>query len=101
MTGVGARKCTGIDDIVKFMEEEARHPRTHMMTNIYCTATEDGGADLNFRIVALLSKGRTSTGSYYDHVVKTAAGWRVKHRVCTARRKDKREAEVDRIGISW
>ena len=99
LTGVGSRKLAGIEEIVSFMEEEAQHPRTHMMTNIYADATDDG-AELRFRIVALLGQGKTGTASYYDQVVKTADGWRVKHRETTLRRRDKREAAVDRAGIS-
>ena len=99
LTGVGSRRLEGIEDIVTFMEEEAAHPRTHMMTNIYADATDDG-ADLRFRIVALLGGGKTGTASYYDQVVKTADGWRVKYRETTLRRRDKRQARVDRDGIA-
>ena len=99
LTGVGSRVLTGIDDIVAFMEEEAAHPRTHMMTNVYASPTDDG-ADLRFRIVALLGQGKTGTASYYDKVVKTDAGWRGQHRETTLRRRDKREAVVDRDGIA-
>ena len=99
LTGVGSRRLVGIDDIVNFMEEEAQHPRTHMMTNIYANSTGDG-AELRFRIVALLGQGKTGTASYYDHVVKTADGWRVKHRETTLRRRDKRDAKVDLEGIA-
>ncbi len=99
LTGVGSRRLVGIDEIVSFMEDEAAHPRTHMMTNIYANPTAEG-ADLRFRIVALLGQGKTGTASYYDQVVKTPAGWRVQHRETTLRRRDKREANVDRQGIS-
>ena len=99
LTGVGSRPLVGIEDIVTFMEEEAAHPRTHTMTNIYVNQTNDG-VELRFRIVALLGKGRTGTASYYDTVVKTEDGWRVKHRETFSRRRDKREAKVDRDGIA-
>ena len=99
LTGVGSRVLVGIDDIVSFMEEEAAHARTHMMTNVYANPTADG-ADLRFRVVALLGQGKAGTASYYDQVVKTDAGWRVKHRVTTLRRRDKREALVDSEGIA-
>jgi hypothetical protein len=52
------------------------------------------------RIVALLAKGRTGTASYYDQLVRTPDGWRIKHRICSTRRLHKREAEVDRLGIA-
>lgn len=99
LTGVGSRVLTGLDDIIHFMEHEAAHPRTHMMTNIWTDPTADG-AELRFRIVALLGQGRTGTASYYDQVVRTPEGWRVAHRVTTLRRRDKREAAVDRDGIA-
>ncbi len=99
LTGVGSRSLVGIDEIVTFMEEEAAHPRTHTMTNIYVNPTEDG-AELRFRIVALRGQGKVGTASYYDQVVKTPEGWRVKHRETTLRRRDKREAKVDRDGIA-
>jgi len=99
LTGVGSRVCTGIDDIVDFMEREAAHPRTHMMTNIYANPT-DYGAELRFRIVALLGGGKTGTGSYYDECVRSNDGWRVRHRAVYLRRRDKREAEVDQNGIA-
>jgi len=99
LTGVGSRRLVGIEEIVRFMEEEAQHPRTHMMTNVYADAT-DAGADLRFRIVALLGQGKAGTASYYDQVVKTPEGWRVSHRVTTLRRRDKRDAKVDIEGIA-
>ena len=99
LTGVGSRICDGLNDIKAFMETEAAHPRTHMMTNIYADSDEDG-ISLRIRIVALIGKGKTSTGSYYDKLVKTENGWRTQHRYVSSRRRDKREAEVDRKGIS-
>lgn len=76
----------GLPAIKRFMDEEAKHPKTHMMTNIYVDE-DDSGVQLYFRIVALRSKGLTGTASYYDDVVKTPAGWRVQHRVVTLRRR--------------
>ena len=97
LTGVGARRLDGIEDIVHFMDVEAQHPKTHMMTNIY---VDDGGESvtMNFRIVALLGKGLVGTASYYDTVVKTPDGWRVKHRDCMLHRRDKRDAPCDNPG---
>ena len=84
---LGLPVLEGLDEIKRFMDEDADHPRTHMMTNIYVDETAPGVAELRFRIVALLGKGLVGTGSYYDTVVKTAAGWRVQHRVVTLRRR--------------
>src|SRR5262245_972690 len=86
LTDLGSRRCEGLDDIVRFMDVEAEHPRAHLMTNIYVDETASG-VQLRFRIVALLPEGRVGTASYYDDVVKTPAGWRVQHRVITRRRR--------------
>ncbi|MGH1488708.1 MAG: nuclear transport factor 2 family protein [Acidimicrobiales bacterium] len=88
LTDLGAPRLEGLEAIKVFMDVEAQHPRTHTMTNIYVDETDDG-VKLNFRIVALLPEGRVGTASYYDDVVKTDAGWRVKHRITTLRRKDR------------
>ena len=94
LTGVGARRLEGIDDIVHFMNVEASHPKTHMMTNIYVDELDENEI-MNFRIVALLGKGLVGTASYYDRVVKTDQGWRVQHRECMIHRRDKRDAPCD------
>lgn len=88
LTDLGAPRLEGLEAIKVFMDVEAQHPRTHTMTNIYVDETDDG-VKLNFRIVALLPEGRVGTASYYDDVVKTDVGWRVKHRITTLRRKDR------------
>ena len=97
LTGVGLRQLDGIEDIVHIMDVAAQHPKTHMLTNIYL---DDGGESvtMNFRIVALLGKGLVGTASYYDTVVKTPDGWRVKHRDCMLHRRDKRDAPCDNPG---
>ena len=68
-----------------------------MMTNIYAESDEHG-ITLRFRILAFIGKGRTSTASYYDKIVKTDNGWRTQHRYVSSRRRDKRDAEVD---LNW
>jgi hypothetical protein len=86
MSDLGGPSCEGLAAIKVFMDRDAQHPRTHMMTNIYVDETPTG-VQLRFRIVALLGGGKVGTASYYDDVVKTPAGWRVAHRVVTRRRR--------------
>jgi hypothetical protein len=86
LTDLGAPRCEGLAAIKRFMDEEADHPRTHLMTNIYVDETPTG-VQLRFRIVALLGGGRVGSASYYDDVIKTAEGWRVTNRVVTRRRR--------------
>ena len=86
LTDLGSRKLIGLPEIKRFMDVEAQHPRTHLMTNIYVDDTPEG-VKLFFRIVAMRSGGLVGSASYYDDVVKTPHGWRVKDRVVTLRRR--------------
>ena len=86
LTDLGAPRCDGLAAIKRFMDQEAQHPRTHLMTNVYVDETPTG-AQMRFRIVALLGEGKVGTASYYDDVIKTSAGWRVTNRVITRRRR--------------
>ena len=88
LTDLGEPRLDGLAEIKRYMAEDAKHPRTHLMTNIYVDESADG-VRLFFRIVALLPERVVGTASYYDEVVKTAAGWRVKNRVITLRRRPK------------
>ena len=87
LTDLGAPRLEGLAAIRKFMADDAEHPRTHTMTNIYVNETDDG-VELKFRILALLGGGKVGTASYHDLVVKTPDGWRVQDRMLkhTARR---------------
>lgn len=86
LTDLGVPMLEGLPAIKHFMDQDAKHPKTHMMTNVYVDDT-DSGVKLYFRIVALQRGGLTGTASYYDDVVSTPAGWRVQHRVVTLRRR--------------
>ena len=69
----------GLEGIREFMRN-ARHPRTHLMTNVYVDETDEGVVQ-HFRIVGMRKDGRIFSGRYRDVVVKTADGWRVTRRV--------------------
>lgn len=86
LTDLGVPLLVGLAEIRRFMDEDAQHPKTHTMTNVYVDEDDDG-VRLNFRIVALQRGGLAGTASYYDQVIKTDAGWRVQHRVVTLRRR--------------
>ena len=86
LTDLGVPMLTGLAAIKQFMDVDAEHPLTHMMTNVYVDE-QPGSVTMNFRIVALRKGGLVSTASYYDVVVKTAQGWRVHKRVTTRRRR--------------
>ena len=85
LTDLGAPRLAGLTAIRDFMADEAEHPRTHTMTNIYVNETADA-VELKFRILALIGGGKVGTASYHYLVVKTPDGWRVKDRMLKRRR---------------
>ena len=58
------------------------HPPSHHVTNV-CVHDVDGEVRVRSKwFVVDRNTGTASTGDYEDIVVKTAAGWRIKHRLC-------------------
>ena len=71
----------GLEGIREFMRG-AKHPRTHLMTNVSVDETPDG-VILNSRLIGMRRDGRFISGRYRDVVVRTDAGWRIVTRVYT------------------
>lgn len=71
----------GLEAIREFMRG-AKHPRTHLMTNVAVDETDDG-VILRSRLIGMRRDGRFISGRYRDVVVKTDDGWRVVTRVYT------------------
>lgn len=88
LTDLGGPVLQGLAEIQRFMADEAQHPLTHLMTNIYVDETSSG-VKLHSRILAILEDRRAGSGSYLDDVVQTPHGWRIKHRVFTLMRRPK------------
>lgn len=99
---IGLVKMTGLAEIKRYMDQEGQHPLAHLMTNIHAEAN-DTGVRLYSRGIAPILGGRgvegagytIHFGSYYDEVVKTTRGWRIRNRVFSAKRLHKRIAKVD------
>jgi ketosteroid isomerase-like protein len=71
----------GLEGIRDFMRA-AKHPRTHLMTNVYVDEGPDGVV-LHSRLIGMRRDGRFISGRYRDVVVLTDDGWRVTTRVYT------------------
>ncbi len=84
-TDLGMPLLESLDAIRKYMDQSPNHPLGHHITNIYVESDGDE-VILRSRIIAAGHRGRVSSASYRDRVVKTAHGWRIRHRVCTLRR---------------
>jgi hypothetical protein len=89
---VGSLRLVGLDEIMEFMGRPDVHPGAHLMTNIYIADVADD-PDGDGPLVKLRSRGiypvdasdpRNPTsvfyGRYDDDVVRTDAGWRIRHR---------------------
>jgi len=84
-TDLGMPLLEGLNAIRDYMDKSPNHPLGHHITNIYVETTGDE-IILRSRIIAAGHRGRVSSASYRDRMVKTERGWRIRHRVCTLRR---------------
>ena len=81
----------GVEEIKNFLSGLGdQHPQGHLMMNIYSDKT-DHGAQMRFRAIFPIANRSATDGSavffhasYYDDLVKTNKGWRVKNRVVIA-----------------
>lgn len=87
----GGPRLVGLDEIMTFMARPEVHPGAHLMTNIYIAGV--GEDDAGGPVVHLSSRGvypvgpsdrhnptAVFYGRYDDDVVRTDAGWRIRHR---------------------
>lgn len=81
----------GLPEIKRYMAEDGRHPLAHLITNIHVEEASDGVKLLSRGIFPIASdhNGAGHTvfyGSYYDKVMHTPMGWRIFHRIFSAKR---------------
>lgn len=83
-------RLVGLHEIMAFMGRGDVHPGAHLMTNVYIDSVDESTGE---PVVKLRSRGvfpvgpsdpRAPTavfyGRYEDEVVRTDAGWRIRHR---------------------
>ena len=84
-------RLIGISEIIEFMRRPDVHPGAHLMTNVYVGSVDNDGAgapivQLHSRRVFPVGpsdpKNPTAVfyGRYDDQVIRTEAGWRIRHR---------------------
>jgi 3-phenylpropionate/cinnamic acid dioxygenase small subunit len=80
----------GVDAVTEFMEQShgmAGHT-LHRLTNVTITVTGDSATSRTYVDALILAPDNTSgvnaVGFYDDDLVRTGAGWRVRHRRFTA-----------------
>jgi hypothetical protein len=52
----------------------------HVTTNTTLTEDDDGAVRAHSKFIGFPNEGRPVTGDYRDVVVRTPAGWRLRHR---------------------
>jgi hypothetical protein len=89
---VDALRLEGLDAIMAFMGRPDVHPGAHLMTNSYIAGVEadpvTGGPLVRLSSRGVFPVGPSSRknptsvfyGRYDDDVVRTGAGWRIRHR---------------------
>ncbi len=88
VTDVGFGVLHGLDsNRAAALELGDRNPVGHLVTNTVLTERPDGTVTALSKAIAIMENGRAGTATYHDTVVRTAAGWRINHRVIKARRK--------------
>jgi 3-phenylpropionate/cinnamic acid dioxygenase small subunit len=80
--------CHGLADVREYFDG-ANHPAAHHVSNIW-VEIEDGRHRVRSKFFAPFTRESHSPkrwygGDYDDIVVRTPAGWRIAHRVCTPR----------------
>lgn len=64
------------------------HPLAHHVTNIVVTEDPDGTVRVLSKAIGVGRRGKVGSATYHDVVVRTPAGWRLKHRIAVLRRPD-------------
>lgn len=84
--GGGAAVHSLKDLIAAFDNPRMLHPLAHHITNPYVWEEPDGTIHARSKIVGILSDGKAGSGSYFDTLVRTGHGLRIKTRVVKLRR---------------
>jgi len=76
----------GLDAIMAwFGQGKPPHPLVHNMMNVW-VYEQNGQVRVKAKwIVRAIQDGKIYMGDYDDVMERTAAGWRIKHRLCTTR----------------
>jgi len=69
-----------------FDNPRTMHPLAHHITNPYVWQDADGTVRARSKIVGILTEGRVGSGSYFDTLVRTPEGWRIRERRVKLRR---------------
>ncbi len=72
-------------DAIRALMTAGPHPVAHHVTNVIIDADDNNTARLFFKVIAPGHRGRAGSADYYDQVVRTADGWRIREHLVTIR----------------
>lgn len=84
MSDIGLGKFRGLTAIQAHMAATDRHPSAHLIVNV--RVVDGAPIELHSRVIGVLADRRVGVGNYRDHVERTPAGWRIRHRIFTGLR---------------
>ena len=83
----GGKPAGSLEELrAAFDNPKTMHPLAHHITNPYVWQDADGTVRARSKIAGILSDGRVGSGSYYDTLVRTDQGWRIRTRLVKLRR---------------
>lgn len=77
-TGAGGTVLHGIAEIVATFK--GRNMYAHVTTNTTLREEHDGTVSAHSKFIGFPNEGQPATGDYHDQIVRTPAGWRLRHR---------------------
>jgi 3-phenylpropionate/cinnamic acid dioxygenase small subunit len=80
-TALGVSLMEGFEAIADSTENSPMAPLAHHVTNVYVESVDGEHARVRAKALGIYSKGRAFSGDYDDTLVRTADGWRIRHRV--------------------
>ena len=78
LSDAGVGPLRGLDAIRSHMDSTDGHPLAHLIVNV--RVVDGDPVRLHSRVLGILPGRRVGSGSYVDEVVRTPAGWRIRHR---------------------
>jgi hypothetical protein len=76
----GPAAIVGVDEIVRQYRDELTHPLQHIIVNHVIDAVSDDEVVVRSKALFPVPKDGVFEGLYRDVVVRTPAGWRIKHK---------------------
>jgi 3-phenylpropionate/cinnamic acid dioxygenase small subunit len=80
-TALGVPLMEGLEPIAKSTEESPMAPLAHHVTNVFVSGLDGDSATVRAKAIGIYDRGRAFSGDYEDTLVRTDAGWRIRHRL--------------------